>query len=176
MRPPRIQPLLAALLWLGLAVSVPAADDVYQKPSEFIREVFGGEIPKAGTVTLTDEDQARVRTFLGHPYEAQRVRYWSDGTKTAWILNGIGKTKPITTGYVVVKDRIERVTVLIYRESHGWEVRQPFFTRQFQGATLEEDGKLDRRIDHIAGATLSSRALTGMARLALFLDQKKASE
>jgi len=168
--------LLARLLWIAAACSLHGADDVYQKPSDFIKEVFGGEIPKAGAVTLDDSDQERIKGFMGHPYESGQVRYWGDDERTVWILNAIGKTKPITTGYVVSKGRIERVKVLIYRESHGWEVRQPFFTRQFKDASLGEDNKLDRRIDNIAGATLSARALTDMAQLALLLEQKRLEE
>jgi hypothetical protein len=61
--------------------------------------------------------------------------------------------------------------VLIYRESRGWEVRHAFFTRQFDQAQLE-NGKLDRSIDGITGATLSVEALQRAARLALWLDQQ----
>jgi hypothetical protein len=73
---------------------------------------------------------------------------------------------------VVDSGSIARIAVLIYRESHGWEVRYPFFTNQFKGATLAATHELDRRIDGISGATLSVRALTRLARVALLLDAK----
>ena len=148
------------------------AEDVYQKPSAFIAGVFGGKTPRGGAISLTKTHQADIKRLIGRPYGSQRVRYWSDGKRTAWILNEIGKTKPITTGYVVSGGKIESVKVLIYRESHGWEVRQTFFTKQFKGAALKS-GKLTKRVDNIAGATLSTRALTKMAKLALYLDSKK---
>jgi len=100
------------------------------------------------------------------------VRYWSRDERTAWILEEIGKTEPITTGIVVDKGAIARISVLIYRESRGWEVRYPFFTDQFKGATLNSTHELDRNIDGISGATLSVRALTRLARVALLLDAK----
>jgi hypothetical protein len=50
-------------------------------------------------------------------------------------------------------------------------VRHAFFTRQFDQAQLE-NGKLDRSIDGITGATLSVEALQRAARLALWLDQQ----
>ncbi len=87
------------------------------------------------------------------------------------ILDEIGKTQPITTGFVVSGGRIEKVKVLIYRESHGFEVRRSSFTKQFKGASLDRSGKLNRRINNIAGATLSVRALTKLAGVALYLDQ-----
>lgn len=162
----------AALAMVLLAAMAPAQEDVYQKPSAFIAEVFSGKVPKAGVLTLSTRQQDEIKRLIGRRYEASRVRYWSDGAKTAWILEEIGKTKPITVGYVTSKGKILSVKVLIYRESHGWEVRQEFFTRQFREASLEGDGKLTKRVDNIAGATLSTRALTRLAKLALYLDQE----
>ena len=71
---------------------------------------------------------------------------------------------------VVAGERIERVEVLAFRESRGWEIRYPFFTDQFSGLTLAEDGYLSEHIDGITGATLSVRAVERVARLALWLD------
>jgi hypothetical protein len=134
---------------LMMSTSAKAQDDVYQKPSAFIAETFGGATPNAGVVDLTKERQAAIKRLIGRPYGASRVRY------------------------VVSGGKIASVKVLVYRESHGWEVRQPFFTKQFRDASLKEDGKLTARIDNIAGATLSTRALTKMAKLALYLDQHR---
>ncbi len=142
------------------------------KPSAFIASSFKGK-PQAGALTLSKKMQVEIKRFIGRAYSPAKVRYWTDGTRTAWILSEIGKTKPITTGYVVAKGKIERVQVLIYRESHGWEVRQPFFTRQFSGAGLDHKAKLSKRIDNISGATLSVTALTKMAKLALYLERQR---
>ena len=87
-------------------------------------------------------------------------------------MGEIGKTQPITTGYVVEDSKITQVRILIYRETHGYEVRHPSYTSQFEGATLIEMAKLDRQINGIAGATLSHRALIRMAQLALFMDSQ----
>lgn len=172
MRTGRIYIVLIGCLYLSLLGESKAADDVYQKPSEFIRETFDGEIPQAGVVSLSTTDLARIKRFMPGGYGVRKVRYWSEKGRTAWILSAIGKTKPITVGYVVNDGAIEEVKVLIYRESHGYEVKEKFFTRQFQNAQLEEERKLDRKVDNIVGATLSVRALTRMALLALYLDQK----
>lgn len=157
----------AALLMLAAAVT--AASDVYQEPEAFLEESFDGDVPEPEVLWLGSALQDRAEAILDHPYAALRVRYWRDGDRTAWILEEIGKERPITTGYVVDGGVIERVRVLIYRESRGWEVRYPSFTQQFDGATLDGDGGLDRDIDGISGATLSVRALKKLARLALVL-------
>ena len=84
------------------------------------------------------------------------------------ILEEIGKVKPITAGFIVEDNRLTEIQILIYRESHGWEVRYPFFTRQFSGLRLDEDMKLDSNIDGISGATLSVGAIERLSRLALY--------
>jgi hypothetical protein len=109
---------------------------------------------------------------MGHDLGVLRLKYWEKEGRTAWILEEIGKERPITAGVVVNDGKIERINVLTFRESRGWEVRYPFFTDQFSDATLKEDKQLDRHIDGISGATLSVKAMTKMARLALLLDHE----
>lgn len=148
------------------------ARGVYQEPEAFISEAFAGKPPAAKTVWLTDAMRPEVERILGHPYVQQRVRFWQAGARSAWVLEEIGKEEPITTGIIVNQGRVESVKILIYRESRGDEVRYPAFTGQFKGATLTANQELDRTIDGISGATLSSHALTRLARLALYLDAK----
>lgn len=149
---------------------VHAGDKVYEKPSSFLIRHFGS-IPKTQVMKLDKGRQKALKGILGHAYDSQRVRYWQSGGKVAWILEEIGKTEPITTGFIVRNGRIAEVKVLIYRESHGWEVSRPFFTKQFVGATLEGDA-VDRSIDGIVGATLSVRALTKLSAAALYLSEQ----
>jgi hypothetical protein len=146
--------------------------EVYLPADTFLAESFDGKIPDPEVLWISGETRDAVKRILGHNPGALRVRYWARGQRTAWILEEIGKTQPITTGIVVDRGSIARIAVLIYRESHGWEVRYPFFTNQFKGATLAGTHELDRRIDGISGATLSVRALTRLARVALLLDAK----
>ncbi len=111
---------------------------------------------------------------MGHEYRPSRVRYWTYRGKMVVILDELGKTQPITTGYVVSGGKIELVKMLIYRETIGAEVRRTSFTNQFKGAALGSSGKLSRRVNNIAGATLSTRAMMEMGRVALYLDQIRA--
>ncbi len=161
----------ALLLWLSLLSTTVVAGGVYQEPDVFIAEVFADKPPKAEVIWPSSELKAQMKEILGHDYTSLRIRYWQRDGRTAWILDEIGKDKPITTGFVISRGRVERVRVLIFRESRGWEVRHAFFTDQFDNAALKADRELDRNIDNISGATLSVRAVTKLARIALLLDQ-----
>lgn len=161
--------LFRSLLFFLLAFSALAADQEVEV-TRFLGDTFG-QSPTAETLWLTGDLQPAVRDTLGHDYHAARVNYWHSGQRTAWVLDEIGKEMPITVGIVIGNSAIERVQVLVYRESRGWEVKSPAFTAQYDGAKLVSGQKLDRQIDGISGATLSVRALNRLARLALLFDR-----
>ncbi len=160
---------LFALVLIFLLPMTSSARGVYQEPTAFINEAFSGEPPKASRIWITGKKKQIATEILGHRPGSLRLRYWGKGSRTAWVLEEIGKEKPITVGIIVNKDRIERVKVLIFLESRGWEVRHDFFTDQFKNMGLHKNQKLDKHIDGISGATLSVRALKKLSRLALYL-------
>jgi hypothetical protein len=163
------------LCFLFLATLVPVAlvtGAVYQAPAAFLDATFAGHPPEPAEMWLTGAIRKTSTQILGHPYPGLRIRYWAQAARSAWILEEIGKEKPITVGLVVNHHALERVRVLEFRESRGWEVRYPSFTEQFNGARLTPEQQLDREVDGISGATLSVRALEKLARLALYLDSR----
>lgn len=160
--------LLPVLLLLVNTPLTAVADDVYQTPQAFLHNVFGEEVPEPQPLWLTGDKQTRTQEILGHAPESIRVHYWQQGNKSAWILEEIGKTEPITAGFVVIDGSLHQVEILVYRESRGWEVRYPFFTDQFKGAQLTPQQNLSQPIDNISGATLSVNAIKRLARLVLY--------
>lgn len=146
-----------------------AQADVYRTPEDFIASAFDGRPPPPAVLWPAPALQQRMRSVLGHPYKQLRLRYWRQGGRTAWVLDEVGKDEEITIGFVLAGDAIERTEVLVFRESRGWEIRFPAFTRQVQGARLTGGDQLDRRPDGITGATLSVGAYERLARLALML-------
>ena len=160
------------LLLVLLLLSTAAAADEYQSQEDFLLEAFDGTTPKPRVVWLKGDIKKATSDILGHAYPGLRIRYWGEGARTAWILEEIGKVKPITVGLVVNDDGLEKIKVLAFRESRGWEVRYPFFTDQFTGVGLTTGHDLDQRIDGISGATLSVRALKKLARMALYLHEQ----
>lgn len=161
---------------LFAAWSAQALEEVYVTPERFVAEAFGGTAPKPKVLWLTKDVAAVATRILSHAPAGLRQRYWADGEKSVWVLEEIGKEEPITAGFVVEKGRIVQAQVLVYRESRGAEIRYPAFLKQYQGAGLVEDERLDRSVDGISGATLSVRAMGRMARLALYFDARHQQE
>ena len=161
----KMLPAVAAAILAGAAA---AATEKIEPPEAFVAEAFEGPVPTQQALWLTPQIRKEVARILGHRLTALRQRYWRQGERTAWILEEIGKEEPITAGFVVDGGRIASAHVLVYRESRGWEIRYPYFRDQFAGAGLDERLELDTDIDGISGATLSVRAMSKMARLALY--------
>lgn len=173
-RPLLLAVLLVCLLLTWLLLDSPAqARGIYEQPADFLQRVFEGDVPEPAVIWLTGEVRDNARKILEHKPGRLRVRYWAAGNRSAWILEEIGKTRPITVGIVIRAGAIDTIRVLEFRESRGDEVRHDFFTDQFRQARLRPDHQLDTHIDGITGATLSVQALTRLARLALYLDQQR---
>ena len=140
----------------------------------FLAEAFGGP-PPAPTVLWYDAVRRPVATaILGHPPAAARVRVWREGDRCAVVLDEVPHSFPITAGFVVRGDRIERARVLVYRESRGGAVQRPEWLAGLAGRSLDADRALDGPVDGITGATLSVQAMARMARLALYLAAEAA--
>lgn len=162
---------IACLVLLMAATHCVAAKGVYLTPEQFIASAFNGDVATVQTLWLRGENKQRAETILNRKL-GLRTRYWTDGSRTAWILEEIGKEQPITIGVVIHGDAISDVRILEYRESRGGEVRYPFFTNQYNGVSLQNDMSLTESIDGISGATLSVRAVTRIARVALFFHRQ----
>lgn len=149
-----------------------AAKGTYLTSEQFVSNTIGTDALKPKMLWLDKTDKDVISDILSHSYNRMRVRYWQKDNQTVWILEEIGKEKPITVGVHINNRMIADLKVLAFRESRGDEVRHEFFTTQFQQATLNEENMLNQHIDGITGATMSVRALTKVARLALWLNKK----
>jgi hypothetical protein len=167
-----LRTIVAAIL--VMAAFVVSAEE-YLSRDAFLGLAFAEQQPEMKTLWITEETRVAAKAAVGWAPSALRLRYWQAGSRTAWILEDIGKHKPITLGVVVAGNQIGRVEVLAFRESRGWEIRYPFFTSQFSGLRLADDGYLDKPVDGITGATLSVQATERMARLALWLNTQVRS-
>jgi len=160
-------------LWAGLAALLLLAGSVLAAENDergrFLSEVFPDGVPKPRVIWFTGELKRQTSDLLGHRPRSLRQRYWLAGRRSAWVIDEVGKERPITFGVVVDDGRISELRVIRFRESRGGEIRFPFYTSQFKAAGLDGQQHLDRRIDGISGATLSVRASKKAARLALLL-------
>lgn len=150
--------------------------ETYQSKEDFLNNAFTDKIPEPQLLWVSKEIKPSVEKILQHKISFLRTRYWKNAAKTVWILDETGKTKPITVAVIIEQQKIAQLKVLAFRESRGWEVKHDFFTQQFEQIGLNDDLRLTQSIDGISGATLSVRALTKMAQLALFFDKKVNEE
>jgi len=164
--------ILSAILLFYCIQCGALAKGVYQTSEQFIVHAFKGDMPPAKVLWLVKEDKLQIEKIVQHKINRLRLRYWQKSDETVWILDEIGKEKPITVAVHINKNMIAELKVLAFRESRGDEVRHEFFTSQFRAASLNEKILLNRHIDGITGATMSVRALTKVARLALWLHNK----
>lgn len=164
-----------ACCWLGLLPLAAMGDagvsevQTYRSQEAFLAETLADPVPERHMLWVGSGLREVLRRSIG--WEAPlRVPYWQQGDRTVWILDEIGKDQPITAGVVIDTDGVDRVEVLVFRESRGWEIRFPFFTDQFRNVRLTAGNELDAHIDGITGATLSVRAMQRMTRAALKMD------
>ena len=167
----RYFPVQFLFITLLLLSGTSHAKGVYQQPDEFISKAFE-QVPEPQLIWIKGELREQIETILQHKYSAKRVRFWKHNSRSAWILEEIGKKKPITVGIIIDDSKISQLKVLVFRETRGWEVRYPFFPDQFKQLFLTEENRLNESIDGISGATLSVRALDKLARIALLLDRR----
>ncbi len=83
----------------------------------------------------------------------------------------IGKSELITYAVAITPDgAVKQVEILAYRESHGYEVRDPRWRALFVGKRVSSPVVAGDDISNISGATLSSRHVTDGVRRILALD------
>ena len=88
------------------------ARGVYQTDQDFLAETFNQIVPKSKVVWVKGELATTITEILGHKYVGLRIRYWRTAERSVWILEEIGKEKPITFGVVIADKQIETIKVL----------------------------------------------------------------
>ncbi|MEW6325284.1 MAG: FAD:protein FMN transferase [Nitrospirota bacterium] len=165
-----------ALLGWSLLPPLPGFAITYLTPKEAARRLLpDADSIEEQEIDLTDGQQAAVERRLGGKIRDTHYDIWLGSREGAPVgyavkLDVTGKERPITFMVGVNPGgAIVGIEVLVYRESQGSEIRAAHFMRQFHGKTLDAPLKLNRDIDSISGATLSSRSTTYAAKKALAL-------
>ena len=161
--------IFSALFFLG---KTSFSEEVLLSRENFIKTAFQKEVPKKKSLFFKGEVKEVAQKIMGQHYKKIRFKYWLYNSRSAWILNRIGKVRPITAGFIIDNCKIASVHVLVYRESHGWEIKYPLFRDQFEGVHLIRDYILNKKIDGITGATLSVNSMKKMTQLALAMHNK----
>ncbi len=161
---PLLAPLPALVAFLPPAT---AFVEEYATVDEALRRAFPrAEAFEPRRVLVDDEQAARLEKRVRDRRVSRIFRYWvaTRGEETlgyAVVDDVLGKSQPIT--YMLATDAgrsASAVEVLVYRESHGYEIRREAFRRQFVGKTAGDVLRVDRDVRNIAGATISCHSIT----------------
>jgi hypothetical protein len=137
----------------------------------FLSSQFNGQVPEKKRLIIKKESKILIQKIMGDKYNKRIFSYWKNDDSTIWILNSIGKYKPITAAFVIESCKIKDSYVLVYREQIGYEIKYPNFLRQFTDAELDSNIKLNISVDNISGATLSVNSMERMAKASLLLNK-----
>ena len=126
-------------------------------------------------VKLTREQADQIEKLSGIRVRVPQQQIWqaqAEGKLVGWFLvdEVYGKHELITYAVGLNLDgSVRQIEVLDYRETYGYEIRNPAWRRQFVGKHQGDTLKLGEDIRNITGATLSCRHVTeGIRRLVAF--------
>jgi electron transport complex protein RnfG len=154
------------------AETVPATLTTRSVLTEFFRK---SQKVTYQTVTLAPVIKERIGRRLGYSLADGRYTIFTAMTGAridgyAIIDDQLGQHQPITFATKLSPTAVvERVEIVAYREPRGDEVRDPRFRDQFIGKTARDPLRLNRDIDAVSGATISSAAMAVAVRRAAVL-------
>ncbi len=169
----------ALLLGPGVALIAPApaiGQQAWLRESDAARAMFPDSTGAAArTLELTSAELAALSEKLGRKVELRVYRYLAVKGAAGklgdiFILDVVGQSQPITFAVGVATDgAMQDIQVMAYREPQGDAIQEKRFRKQFTGKRAEDPITLDKDIDAISGATISSRSATFAARKGLLL-------
>jgi Na+-translocating ferredoxin:NAD+ oxidoreductase RnfG subunit len=120
------------------------------------------------TAYLTVE-QAQRTIFPGVSFAATgQPGIWRTSNGGYFVVDRVvGKHEFITIAVGInANGTVKQIEIMDYRESYGYEVRDPAWRAQFTGKSVNSPLQLNADIKNISGATLSSKHVTdGVKRI-----------
>lgn len=157
------------LLGSALAVAAPNAfANVYLTTEQAQALMFPGEALQPSFRKITPDQRTAIRRACGDSPLSDDLKAWRAASGGWFIVDEVvGKHEFIT--YAVSLDAtggVKDIEVLDYRETYGYEIREPAWRAQFVGKHHGAKLKLGDDIRNISGATLSCKHVTdGIRRL-----------
>jgi Na+-translocating ferredoxin:NAD+ oxidoreductase RnfG subunit len=152
------------------------ADHVYLREADAPHALFPTATnAERKTLELSAPELETLGKALGRHIDARtypylEVRGEHETLGTIFLLDVIGQAQPITFAVAIGPEgAVQDVRVMVYRESHGDEIEDRRFRKQFVNKTLKDPITLGKDIDAITGATISSRSETFAVRKGLAL-------
>jgi Na+-translocating ferredoxin:NAD+ oxidoreductase RnfG subunit len=125
-----------------------------------------GDRFKEKVLRFTREQAKEIETRSGVPVKAEgnRVFYAYQGAQLVGVLfidHVLGKHEIIDYSVAISPEgKVLGIEILEYRESYGYEIRNPKWRKQFVGAKAGDRLRLNKDIYNISGATMSCRHVT----------------
>ncbi|MEO6118536.1 MAG: FMN-binding protein [Methylotenera sp.] len=123
-------------------------------------------------ISLSDAQAKAIEKQSGVRVRNKQQKVWlamSQDKKIGWLIidEVIGKHEFITYSTALNADgSVKLLEVMDYRETHGGQIRDPDWLKQFIGKVFGAKLKLDEDITNISGATLSCKHIAdGVKRL-----------
>lgn len=169
-------PVLATTLLTAQERRPPNLHQTIMSVEVALRELYGASEITSRDTLLVDAGLAdRFQRSIGLPlleefFEILEISVSGQLAGYAVVSDEVGKFYPIT--FIVGVDpqlKIVGVRVLIYRESHGGDVKRGRFLRQYGGKQLGDPIAINRDIINISGATISVGALNRGVRKVLLI-------
>lgn len=153
------------------AVSSASWGTVYLSIERAQQAIFPGATLSKAPLVLSQAQRAalRARSGVHEPFREDRV--WAVDSGGFFIVDEVvGKHEMITYAVGLNADgSVRQIEILEYRETYGSEIRDAAWRAQFVGRTPASPPFLNRNIENISGATLSSKHVTDGVRRVLVL-------
>jgi Na+-translocating ferredoxin:NAD+ oxidoreductase RnfG subunit len=162
----------------ALAIPAPAWAVQYLTAEQAMRLAFpAADTFKSVRVSLPAARWQAIDRDAPALVAVREPRAWvasADGAELGrvYVDEVLGKQLFITYAVAIGSDgQVGRVEILEYRETHGFEVRNARWLRQFTGTTARSSLEFGVDIKNISGATLSCRHVTDGVRRLLAVDR-----
>ena len=134
------------------------------------------------TVEVSEDQSKAIEAKSGVRQRWKKQAVWraeKTGESIGWFIvdEVVGKHEFITyAAGLTPEGKVRGLEILVYRETYGYQIRNPQWRHVFEGKTLVDPFKLDQDIPNIAGATLSCRNVTNGVKRLLALQQVVLSQ
>lgn len=143
--------------------------EVYLSEAQAAAALFPGVSLAMQDVQLTPEEAKRIQKASDERVLDPKVRIgWGPNHEALIVDRVLGKHEFITYATAIGADgRVRGVEIMEYRETFGGDVRKQEWLRQFTGKGSGDSLKLNKDVQNISGATLSSAHVTNGVRRVL---------
>lgn len=159
---------------IGIIVPLPAYAVQYLSVNAAQKLCFPGcDQFAAAHVRFTPAQTKAIEAATGQKQLLRGQEIWramKSGKLQGYFIVDYVIGKHLAIDYAVAlwpEGTVKQIEILNYRESYGGEIRNPDWRKQFAGKTPRSHFALNKGINNISGATLSSRHVTEGVRRVL---------